>query len=1525
MPKIIGATRAKSDVVLLGAAAALLAISADLRGQCSLPAGTVDDGPLVANQCGTDFAVHFDQLDGGEWCGGVGGASPHEVPWVVPLWIAGDGGVTGAIETAVPLYQAFGFLCPYSNSLPDFDIYLYDIPRGGGQARAGCIRLDSPTYCNAVNDQGVRSVTLHELFHSIQRNYMCDVLGDVFGVPICDFDSVFVGGTFGKWVAEGTARMMQDKLYFDLDTNANTGFWNEVTDNDDGGAIDAGPILFPQVPLMDRAYDACLFWSYCCEQYGVTAVEPQLGVDFMTEFWFKLQGNGVAGQAASRTALDETIRDHGGESLEQTYLDYALCNYTKDLDLSALGADAAKYFYIDEGQNGQAPYGFVPTTNVVIPDGDCANAQPFSHQYFEADVSSGPCQVVGFHGESYDDIGWGLVDVNFAAGGGFAARSVDPAVQAREYVRTFINDPADPMFRLAAVAAGLNDPSRFGYRFDFGPVTVSIEGPTPERPTCGLRPNEIGQFPVWVFVDGPPGLKPGPGVIDLGVFNCGGVVSPPVLADPRSIDGLRAEDFTVRLDGPGGVIETTIHSAIYVDGLWQLEVQTNDPPLEGCYDLFVSVCPGEEAMQPLAVCFFDAPVHHMVVIDRSGSMSNNCKLDRAQNAAELYINGVNDADKVGVVAFWGDGANCNNDVEPVDCEDVAGAQANTSCFDLLDADLTHRDNAIDSVEGLTPGGWTSIGDGLKRAQDMLDAFPPEAACRRIVLLSDGKENESRGWDQDFPPGCPDGCLPACGADCGDARCLVVPGRTAVKTIAFGPHANDDLLGVIASVTGGQYEPEEEPDDCGGRGAAARGGAGGPEDPTSSANRLADAFVRALMDARKLERLHFEFGPLNPGMTSIDIPVTEAGIEQATFYFNVSDRSADFSVTLFDQNDVEVPDTAVGVSKYDRNANVVYHVGTISPGTWRAELTLASPVPVEYMAGLLGRRLFGTRLGLAVSQVDPGRECTNPLLTYEGQYKQGVPVTILAKLADAQGPIRGAQIEVTIIKPDGTRSCPPLFLRDDGTQNDGRRGDGVYGLIFTDTWQSAEHGWDNDDPANPPPATAQGGGYQVLVHATGTSNFAESFARWSSTGFHVFTHRCDFDSDGLPDSWERYYRSDPFTPNPPGEDADTDGLTHLEEFETGTNPYDPDTDDDGELDGSEVDHGRCPTNDDSPLARPIDVEVITDTGDEVDEALRPGANLLRFPWRTAYDQMLIYRAVDVPVFGDLVYQTVSVSPQQSVPVNYYDEAVNPGRQYFYRFQGQGPGGGRTRMSKVVTGIPLPRPGDFDGDGRVDLDDHAALAVCLGGPDVPLVGGCEPFDFDGDLDVDLGDFGAFQLIFDGGPLLAAYSQTPDQIEVWASDADQTPTGEVQLIADNFLLAQANTITGLRWWGGYGNGLGFPADDDFTLSLHADAGGLPGALLWQEQVGDDVIRIATGQVIASGAGDAGEFVYQADFSESFVAQAGTTYWLVISNDTTGDSRVWGWEQSSVGDGALAASLDGGPWFGAMTDVAFELLTPE
>lgn len=79
-------------------------------------------------------------------------------------------------------------------------------------------------------------------------------------------------------------------------------------------------------------------------------------------------------------------------------------------------------------------------------------------------------------------------------------------------------------------------------------------------------------------------------------------------------------------------------------------------------------------------------------------------------------------------------------------------------------------------------------------------------------------------------------------------------------------------------------------------------------------------------------------------------------------------------------------------------------------------------------------------------------------------------------------------------------------------------------------------------------------------------------------------------------------------------------------------------------------------------------------------------------------------------------------------------------------------GRYDGTVIVASRPPATGGDLDGDGDVDTADHAAFALCLGGPQVADAGAtaCSPqnfidADFDGDGDVDLADGAVLQQVF------------------------------------------------------------------------------------------------------------------------------------------------------------------------------------
>jgi hypothetical protein len=275
---------------------------------------------------------------------------------------------------------------------------------------------------------------------------------------------------------------------------------------------------------------------------------------------------------------------------------------------------------------------------------------------------------------------------------------------------------------------------------------------------------------------------------------------------------------------------------------------------------------------------------------------------------------------------------------------------------------------------------------------------------------------------------------------------------------------------------------------------------------------------------------------------------------------------------------------------------------------------------------------------------------------------------------------------------------------------------------------------------------------VRIRATGFSNRGDSFERFDQLSFHVFRSLEDQDADGLPDTWEAFYGTDDLAGGASA-DPDADGLSDSEEFQLGTHPLDPDTDDDGELDGSEARGRRCPLDPSDGLMFPMDVEVITDSSDEGEIPVRDDALLLRFPWRRAYGEMRIFRAVDTPHHFAL-HKTLGEAEGQRG--TYYDESVIPGKTYFYRFQAAQAAGtapAETRFSKVVSGrIPADVPfqrGDADANGEVNIGDAiATLEYLFGGADEPDC--MKAADTDDNGEVNIGDaIYALSYLFGDGP--------------------------------------------------------------------------------------------------------------------------------------------------------------------------------
>ena len=163
-------------------------------------------------------------------------------------------------------------------------------------------------------------------------------------------------------------------------------------------------------------------------------------------------------------------------------------------------------------------------------------------------------------------------------------------------------------------------------------------------------------------------------------------------------------------------------------------------------------------------------------------------------------------------------------------------------------------------------------------------------------------------------------------------------------------------------------------------------------------------------------------------------------------------------------------------------------------------------------------------------------------------------------------------------PDGWEVANNLNPRDDGSINPNNGGTGDPdndGLTNVNEYQRHTNPWKSDSDGD-----QLDDGDEVDIYNTDPND-------------------ADTDDDGLSDGWEVLNGLDPndsgstVPVNGPEGDPDHDGLDNLSEQDAGTDPYDPDTDDDGLMDGWEVENDLDPLDsgisdlDNGPLGDPDD--------------------------------------------------------------------------------------------------------------------------------------------------------------------------------------------------------------------------------------------------------------------------------------------------------------------------------------------------
>ncbi len=471
-------------------------------------------------------------------------------------------------------------------------------------------------------------------------------------------------------------------------------------------------------------------------------------------------------------------------------------------------------------------------------------------------------------------------------------------------------------------------PQTYGLAATHTPWTFSLEYPTNAQPADAGYFAGPGKFLIRLNIS--DGYRPSTNITGM---------------DPTT--DLEMFVGTEQIGVDGGAI---VHFGP-VGNEYHLVVRAPAQAAAGPYDFTVNFLGGAfSATETDAVVYQNTPADPKamsLVLDRSGSMGYDSKLDAAKNAARDFI----------FMSEIGDG--------------VAQVKFNESftVFQHLtdvtsDADLTTFSNNLNPI---TADGWTGIGGAVKAGYDEIKG---DARIPSIALLSDGLQNRDPMWE--------------------DVR-NDIPTSVKIHTVALGPDADQVLMAQIADRHNGDFH--YVPTGAGSL-LSLNAVTGDVSVASRVENRLADVYQFIANEVRDYERHREYAGTLNPGnSTFYDITLDES-VPWIFFTVNWADSSATLKLKL------RRPDGVTYVSAAD--ADAVYRTDVTSkrfrmtapaPGTWRMEIeNPAGGVATEYLA-------------TAEGPADTDLMVFTPSL---GECRPTRPVRICAGFVDGKGYVSGTQ-------------------------------------------------------------------------------------------------------------------------------------------------------------------------------------------------------------------------------------------------------------------------------------------------------------------------------------------------------------------------------------------------------------------------------------------------------------------------------------------------------------------------------------
>ncbi len=385
---------------------------------------------------------------------------------------------------------------------------------------------------------------------------------------------------------------------------------------------------------------------------------------------------------------------------------------------------------------------------------------------------------------------------------------------------------------------------------------------------------------------------------------------------------------------------------------------------------------GGAVVDPTHYVRADDTVRVVLVLDESGSMSleSPSRMERLKVAANDFVTLAENGTGLGIVSF-------STDANP------ASGHASVAIA-ALGAVRTTWTNA---VNGLTPGGWTNIGDGLDRARDMIIAAGGVTANTFIVLMTDGINN--RPWPD------PAAFLSGVLAD------LLADGIPVYVTCTGGDLGLSSQCSEIATATGGFYVDSADAADLPQAFADFHEKISGREAIDSASGSLLKATPKKVF--------------------------VEEGSESVTFALLWDQEKAAADMVVIDPLGGQHGSLPMPQGRYAR-------IGKPMPGEWEIIIDPRGGVDSGYVARAYTRNAIQSlTAAVRYPRVLPGREI----------YVYAYPRSIGGGVTHPTEIIVG-----TVLLPNGERDTIELHDRglDANGQGDDLPGDGTFTGVFTNT-------------------------------------------------------------------------------------------------------------------------------------------------------------------------------------------------------------------------------------------------------------------------------------------------------------------------------------------------------------------------------------------------------------------------------------------------------------------------------------------